>query len=28
LLNLANKKIRNMGGRVFWKTLKFNVPID
>ncbi len=23
LLNLANKKIRNMGGRVFWKTLKF-----
>ena len=23
LLNLANKKIRDMKGRVFWKTLKF-----
>lgn len=26
LLNLAKKKIRNMEGRVFWKTLKFTEP--
>lgn len=26
LLNLANKKVRNMKGRVFWKTLKFIPP--
>ncbi len=26
LINLANKKIKNMNGRVFWKTLKFVEP--